>query len=321
MSASKSKLGVAITQWGHADLTIKLLNEIVSQSGVEQIVICDNGSDKAEVDLLLHYLKSVEGKAHFELECRITLVENSVNSGFSNGMNIAISELLKADADWIWLLNNDVSLSSNSLKKLRTAINSQQPGVYSSPMIEAGIGAFSGNFSYNLFTTRFKPIKSAFELGKTPQSRRYISGANMVIHRHVFDAVGLLNHRTFLYFEELDFTYRARAAGYQQGHIDGPMVEHQGAGSSEGSGMNTVRMYSETWSTLDFYKHHHKALFPCMLLVRTLVRCLTLLVSGRHNLIKAVFLATYDFLSNKNRHLATPKIKTISQFELSRKLS
>jgi GT2 family glycosyltransferase len=319
MSTSKSGLGIAITQWGHADLTIKLLNEIVSQGGVEHIVICDNGSDKAEVDLLVHYLKSLEGTVHFELKCRITLIENSVNSGFSNGMNIAISELLKTDADWIWLLNNDVSLSSNSLNQLRTAINSQQPGIYSSPMTEAGIGEFTGNFSYNMLTTRFKPIKSACQLGKIPQSRRYVSGANMVIHRHVFDAVGLLNHRTFLYFEELDFTYRARAAGYQQGHIDGLMVEHQGAASSEGKGMKNVRMYNETWSTLDFYKHHQKGLFPLMLMARTLARSLTLLVSGRHNQIKTVFIATYSFLMNENPYVLLPKIKKISEFSLCQK--
>ena len=316
-----SRLGIAITQWGHADLTIKLLNQIISQGCVEHVVICDNGSEKTEVDSLIHHLKSLEGSAQHELKCRVTLLENSVNSGFSNGMNIAISELLKTDTDWIWLLNNDISLSNDSLTKLRPAITTQQPGIYSTPMLEKGVGEFTGNFSYNKITTRFKPIKSKVELNKTPQSRRYVSGASMIIHRDVLKATGLLNHRTFLYFEELDFTYRARALGYLQGHIEGILVEHHGAGSSEGKGMTNVRMYHETWSTLDFYKHHHKALFPCVLIGRTLARCFTLLVSGRHQLIKAVFLATYDFLSNKNPYLATPKITTIRQFELSQKSS
>jgi GT2 family glycosyltransferase len=317
MSEASKKLGVAITQWNHAELTIKLLKQIVLQGGVEQVVICDNASNKAEVDLLVSYLKSSIANADDEHKCTVTLLINSVNSGFSNGMNTAISSLLKTKLDWIWLLNNDVSLPANKLNQIRTSILDVKPGIYSSPMLEPKAGEFTGNFSYNKYTTKIKPIRANFELSKTPQSQRYVNGASMIVHRKVFDTIGLLNPRTFLYFEELDFTYRARKHGFLQGHLEGEAIQHLGAGSSDGKSMNLVRVYHETWSTLDFYSHHHKILFPVMLTLRTFARCLTLLVSSRRELIKIVLLATYDFLRDKNQDLSAPKIKAINQYILS----
>jgi len=315
MNILPGKLGIAITQWGHADLTIELLKQIMSQGGVEYIVICDNGSEKAQVDLLTNYLRSTEGETTSECKCNLTLLENSANSGFSNGMNTAICEILKTDSDWVWLLNNDVSLSNTSISELRSSMTNLQPAIYSTKMLEGQIGEFTGNFSYNKYTTRFNPIRNELQLNTIPQNSRYVSGANMLVHCDVFKAIGLLNNRTFLYFEELDFIYRARKAGYQQGHIGGPIVEHRGAGSSEGAEMKTVRMYHETWSTLDFYKHHHKALLPFVFTLRTLARCLTLIASGRKNQVKSVFYSTYDFLNGRNPYLVAPDIKKVSLFK------
>lgn len=312
------RLGIAITQWNHARLTIKLLEQIISQGSVAHIVICDNGSKCKELSSLINFLSSIEVINH-KYQCTVTLLENSVNSGFSSGMNLAIRKLMQLGVDWIWLLNNDISMPNDESTKLYKSISKIKPGIYSTAIFEPEFGEYTGNFHYNIYTSKFKPIRNIEDLSLTPQEKKYVSGANMIVHRDVFDTVGLLNPRTFLYFEELDFIYRARKQGYLQGHIEGLVVQHYGAGSSKGKNMNKVRMYHETWSILDFYANHHKTLFVLILTVRTVARCLTLLISGRHNLITSVLKPTYNFLQNKNSSFAEPKIRNVRRFHFKPK--
>jgi len=129
----------------------------------------------------------------------------------------------------------------------------------------------------------------------------------MIIHKRVFQEVGFFNERTFLYFEELDFFTRARAKGYTQGYIPGPVVHHQGGGSSEGEKMSSVRTYHETISMLDHYKRHFPVLLPVLFLIRTPIKIISLLISGRAKLVTSVLSGCWDSLLRKNKHLKLAK--------------
>ncbi|HYE01618.1 MAG TPA: glycosyltransferase family 2 protein, partial [Phycisphaerales bacterium] len=54
----------------------------------------------------------------------------------------------------------------------------------------------------------------------------WVSGAAMMVRREVFERVGLLDERYFMYFEELDLCERAGRAGFEVWHVPESRVVH-----------------------------------------------------------------------------------------------
>jgi GT2 family glycosyltransferase len=53
----------------------------------------------------------------------------------------------------------------------------------------------------------------------------------MLVHRDVFDRIGLLPEDYFFSFEDIAFCQRARAAGFDIGLADGATAYHEGGGT------------------------------------------------------------------------------------------
>lgn len=303
------KIGVAILQWGRPELTANLLDNLIVESEyVRTIVVCDNGSLDADYAELINYFEVGFEKREDQSATSVTVLRNQNNSGFAAGMNLAIETLLSGDVDWVWVLNNDISFSLGTVQQLTAELNDATPAVYGCRMREAEAPEFTGFLRFNFFTTRHHPIKSVQQLTSVSPESIYVCGANMIIHRQVFESVGLLNQRSFLYFEELDFVYRARAKRFEQALLKGPVVHHIGAASSNSSAMSGRRIYHETWSMLDFYWHHKVGLYFWLLLVRMPIRLITLLVSRRGALVPYLIRGVVDFLRRRNGDLKAAKV-------------
>lgn len=302
-SIARSRIGVAIVQWNNAAHTIQLLTTLMHSTAISSIVVCDNNSAEGEFQKLFS-----EAAKLSNTRCNITLIRNKHNSGFARGISVSIEALLDQSVDWIWLLNNDVTIAEDELRTIAREIGSAKPNIYSTPMIENDGEPFFGCFSFNRWTSRFTPIKSNHDAEEIEQKYRYVSGANMLVHKNVFQATGLFNQQTFLYFEELDFVRRALKNGFKQKCLSKGLVRHIGAGSFNNGDFDKMRLYHETWSTLFFYKNHEPMLYAYCLVFRTFTRILTLGISGRSKLVPSVVIATSDFLKGHNRDSKSPSI-------------
>lgn len=307
-TTNSSKVGIAITQWNHAKLTEQLLATLIKSKSIEHIAVCDNGSDDSEYFQLTAFLEKKLRHDDSKEQSFLTLVKNQNNSGFSIGTNLAISRLLEKDIDWIWLLNNDTNVSESHLDHINQQLRERDAGIYGTSIDEPGIGPFTGAYLYNYLSTRHKPIYKEETLVKLAQSSKYISGASIIVHRSVFEAVGLLSEDTFLYYEELDFCFRARLKGFDQHFIAGAMIKHLGAGSSTSDSLNRVRIYNETWSLLNFYHNHKRFMTPWIVTIRMPVRIVLLAVKRRFNLIASVLSAVFDYYRKHHKYLEPPSL-------------
>lgn len=70
------------------------------------IVVVDNASTDDSISELRHKFSS------------IMMLQNHENLGFSEGNNVGIKYSLQRNADFIWLLNNDTTVSDGSLELL-----------------------------------------------------------------------------------------------------------------------------------------------------------------------------------------------------------
>ena len=304
-----SSLGIGVLQWNASRHTVALLQDLHNVPGV--IAICDNGSEQRHVEAVLNYLLLTE-QGNFQGQCPVRahttiFVQNSCNAGFAAGMNLCVSSLLEQKVDWVWLLNNDTRVDSDSLVQMYESIQDLSPGVYGTKMQDICSARVSFGNQFNLLTSRYKTF-SRFSGDYEGLGDWYLDGASMLIHREVFEKVGLLSEDYFIYFEELDYKRRIAEHGYHLKLLPNVVVKHEQAGSSSQSSFTVIRMYHETYSTLTFYKKHHIYYFPVILLVRTPVRLLTLVLRLRFRELWSVVNATYDFLMKNKAKFCSPVV-------------
>lgn len=76
----------------------------------------------------------------------------------------------------------------------------------------------------------------------------WVSGAMMLVRSEVFDDIGGLDESYFLYFEETDFTLRARRAGWSCWHVPQSRIVHLvGQSSGVTTPANLTRRLPRYW--------------------------------------------------------------------------
>jgi N-acetylglucosaminyl-diphospho-decaprenol L-rhamnosyltransferase len=77
-----------------------------------------------------------------------------------------------------------------------------------------------------------------------PIDTDWVAGASMLIRREVFERIGLMDEKYFMYFEEVDFCLRAARAGFGCGYVPASRVVHlvgQASGVTNKSNANARR--------------------------------------------------------------------------------
>lgn len=168
----------------------------------KEVIVVDNASTDGSV-------KKIESKYR-----KIKVFRNKKNLGFATGNNIGIRYALKRNADAVMLLNQDTAAEKTFLEPLL-----KNPADVVGPVIKFKRGRrwlydYGGRVNWLIGRTSHQ---ESYRLSKKPdfQDPDYISGCAMLIKRPVFEEVGLLDERFFLYFEDADFCLRAKRAGFK----------------------------------------------------------------------------------------------------------
>jgi GT2 family glycosyltransferase len=184
--------------------------ESVLASGLtrERVVVVDNGSTDDSVAAI---------RAHFGPD--LPLICNKRNLGYAGGMNAGIRFALERGAASVLLLNNDTVIAPTMANVLLEASDALEESGILGPAIyyydEPGRIWRLGDRRH-----RWLPMPRIVHLadtkGATPDPFQvdYVTGCGMLILRRVFERIGYLDERYFMYFEDADFCRRARDAGY-----------------------------------------------------------------------------------------------------------
>jgi GT2 family glycosyltransferase len=84
----------------------------------------------------------------------------------------------------------------------------------------------------------------------------WVSGSSMMIRRELIDNIGMLDEGFFLYFEEVDFFYRAKKSGWQTWYVPTATVMHIEGAST---GIKSAKRRPQYWydSRRRFFIKHH----------------------------------------------------------------
>jgi GT2 family glycosyltransferase len=247
------KVKIIIVNYRTADLTVDCLRTLDTecpQCLCVRVTVVDGASGDGGVKQLRDVIAR-HGWSEW-----VSLMPLEQNGGFAYGNNAGIrAASTEADPpDFIMLLNPDTLVRKGALRRLVTlltehprigivgaALEDESGLVQSaarrcpSPLSELDRGARLG-----VLTKLLDRWVVSMPMQDSPHPCDWVSGAAMVIRREVFEQIGLMDDGYFLYFEELDFCERARAAGWEVWHEPGSVIVHL-EGASTGMGQSRRR--------------------------------------------------------------------------------
>jgi hypothetical protein len=148
------------------------------------------------------------------------ILENRANLGFAGGNNVGIEWALRHHAEWILLLNNDTIVAPDFLHAFLAASRDEPKAKilgakilrYSQPQVIDHLGGFwNGQKAEFDSPDSGQPDHPYFNM----RAVDYVCGAAFFMHRSVPEKIGLLEPKFFLFWEENDYCYRARRAGFE----------------------------------------------------------------------------------------------------------
>jgi N-acetylglucosaminyl-diphospho-decaprenol L-rhamnosyltransferase len=230
-------LSIIIVNWKSAAYCADCLTSIyASPPGVTfEIVVIDNASyDGCDRMLLQRFPK-------------VKFIQSATNGGFAGANNTAFSH---SSGSTVCFLNPDTVIRGTALQTLYYALHS---------IVDAGaVGALLLNGDGSLQTSCVLPFPTIlnqtldiewvrrrfpraalfgaaaiFTQAKVPQKVEAISGACIMIHRTLFNEIGMFSRDYFMYSEDIDLCRKIEISGQKVYLINAAEIIHFGGGSAK----------------------------------------------------------------------------------------
>ena len=198
------KIGVVTVTYNSSDVIDKFLEDLFKQKFLNFLLYV---VDNASTDNSLEKINKIK-------DSRTKVIKNSVNKGVANANNKGIASALKDNCSHVLLLNNDVEFTDDLFYILINSISSNKYSLVS-PKINffdnkdiiwyAG-GVFN---KYNGFLPSHIGLNGKDgDNFNEKATTEYASTCCLLIKKEVFDDIGLMDEKYFVYFDDTDFLYR-----------------------------------------------------------------------------------------------------------------
>lgn len=229
------KVQIVVLQYNNADDTVKCLKSVLDLNyGNFEVVVIDNFSNSENILRLENFISS--------LSLQVKLIISEKNLGYSGGNNLGVKYALENNADYVWILNNDSKVEKDCLLKLiNVGETDKEIGILGPAINEGSRVAYGGIIKW------LRPeLQHNYESTASHQSlatNYYIPGAAMLIRFDVIRIIGLLDERYFLYFEDAEYSMRAKKAGWKLKIVTNALIYHTVSSSTRYLGAPKLLRY------------------------------------------------------------------------------
>lgn len=254
------KVLVVVLNYRTPELVVRCLESLkreVEQIGSVHVVVTDNDSGDGSVEI-------IGGAIEANQWDWCTLMPLPYNGGYSSGNNAGIRPHLHADSglEYVMLLNPDAYVHEGAVSTLVEFLERRPEVGIAGARVEDGEGnrvhsAFRfpspaselvDGFKLGMLTKLLSDRQLLPDLGDEAVQVDWVTGAAMMIRRRVLEEIGLLDDGYFLYFDEVDFCFRAREAGWPAYYVPDSVVTHLAA---QATGITDdhqeLRRYPDYW--------------------------------------------------------------------------
>ena len=217
-------VAIVVTWNRRADLVRCLASLQASDYDNFEVVVVDNGSNDGSRAAVRQAFP------------RINYLSSANNLGFAGGNNLGIRCGLERGADYVFLLNDDAVVEPSTLGALAQAAEAQPAaGMWGAKIyaledrrvVISGGGVLQGGWRP---MHRSQGARDDSAPGGSAEDRPiavdFLSGAALLASRKAIEAVGLLDEDFYLYFEDVEWCYRARQRGFSVLAVPQAVVYH-----------------------------------------------------------------------------------------------
>lgn len=177
----------------------------------------------------------------------VTLIKNAENVGVAKGNNQGTELALEMGCEFVLLLNNDIEFPNPCLftDLYAMAVSSNEKMVIPKmTFFDTGkIWCAGGQINSLKGTTthRGEGMEDGPEFS-VGMPVNYAPTCFMLIHRSVFEKIGLMDEKYFVYHDDTDFVWRANQAGFHIYYWPDGLVKHK-VSVSTGGALSTFSTY------------------------------------------------------------------------------
>jgi GT2 family glycosyltransferase len=220
----QKKLAIVIINWNSFDLTSDTLVSLSSTSYKNyDIIVVDNFSTDNSAAQLEKDFPS------------IILLRSDENKGFTGGNNLGFDYAINEGYEYVMMLNNDVAVESDFLEPLVVKldidekIGGVQPLIYfyhDRELIWNAGSRYNTIFGIPYILGYYRKDKGQLQR-KKQKSIDWITGCAFMIRTEVLKKVGVLKQDFFIYYEDVDLSFRIKEAGYALAYEASSVVYHK----------------------------------------------------------------------------------------------
>ncbi|MCC7494657.1 MAG: glycosyltransferase family 2 protein [Fimbriimonadaceae bacterium] len=254
-------VSVVIVNWNTCELLRNCLRSLPAASAGElriEPVVVDNGSHDGSPEMVA---------AEFP---EAVLVRNTANVGFVLANN---QGLAAASGDYLFMLNSDTEAEPGCLDALVAALADPAVGAAAPKLLNTdrsyqfSAGAFPQIWLRMLpahFEHRFNTAQSRIHADASENTVvDWLVGAALLTRRDVYQRVGGLDERYFMWWDDIDWSQKLRAAGFQRVYVPGAQVVHHGRQS--GGRLENWRLQQQLFDSEYTYLRLHAGWLPTAL--------------------------------------------------------
>ncbi len=254
MTGPESPRVVAIVlNWNGWRDTTECVRSLARLEGITcEVLIVDNGSTDDSVEQLRQ-------------ECPgVRLLETHQNLGFAGGINRGVTVALSEGADFVWLLNNDLTVAPESLSALVSAMQRQPDVGLACPKILHAARPDAIWFAGGTYLTPQGYVVHHGE-GERDSGQHdhaldleFACGCSILARRKAVEEIGLIPEEYFLYWEDVAWSAMARAAGWRITLVPESRVWHNVGASlpAHSRPLQRLRERYEMRNRIMFHRRH-----------------------------------------------------------------
>ncbi|HEV1284899.1 MAG TPA: glycosyltransferase family 2 protein [Bryobacteraceae bacterium] len=228
-------VAAVIPHWNRRDLLESLFSSLGSQTrAFDEIILVDNGSTDDSAELA---------------ERHATVIRLDKNLGFAAAVNRGIAS---TNADWIAILNNDVTLAPDWLEQILSTDAQFATGKILNAADHSLIDGTFDEISRAGCPWRCGQGRPDAPVWNQPRPIRMAPMTAALFRRSLFSELGPLDENFGSYLEDVDFGIRCALAGFEGRYIPSAVARHRGSATRGAWNKDTVKQIARNQILLTY---------------------------------------------------------------------
>ena len=243
------KVGIVLVNYNGEKFQNECIRSIKDMSYKNyEIIIVDNDSKDNSV---------TKARAEFD---DLVIIQTGENCGVAKGNNIGIKEAIRRKCEYVLLLNNDTEVHEEMLSNMIKKANKNTMVTCKMYYYEPNnvIWCAGGKINWKRATTIHFGY-GEIDRGQFDESKyiEYTPTCCLLIHRSIFDRVGLMDEKYFMYYDDTDFLARCNKLNIKTWYESTAKLWHK-VSSSSGGNLSKISIYYGDRNRLYFINKHYK---------------------------------------------------------------